>query len=119
MSYAGLLTQTCTIRQKAEAVQSATGYVKPSYTDRATGVACLLQPDTQTESVDNAQSGGEMIGTLFLPVGTTIAFNDRINMTSGVPSGQQWDVIGPKMDEAGRGSTLSVKVRFDTASVYE
>jgi hypothetical protein len=40
---AGLLPDTCTVRRKAESVDSA-GNVTETYSDQATGVACRIDP---------------------------------------------------------------------------
>ena len=88
MTYAALLTQTCTIRRATAGAADQWNQPGRAWADLATGVACRLSAAKGREVADADKQVTVRLDRLYLPAGQGIAERDRV-----VIGGQTYGVL--------------------------
>lgn len=90
--------------------QSASGALTKNEapTDAMAGIPCAFQSTGTSDALVYDRERMVQAQTLFVPIGTTLAFNDRVSV-----GGSTYRVLGNPQDEAGRGSFLKVFVELE------
>ena len=113
MSVNGLMTQTCNIWRKTEAISSATGFTANTWTIPYTNVPCLIQAKSGFNNTNAGAGRSTSKFQGFFPFGTDVQFEDRIE-TSGDPDVflTGFSVTSAPLDEAGKREFIACDLEY-------